>query len=64
MPIKLLTARELAERIDVRYSQVLMLARGGEIPSIKVGAEYYFNLASTVKAIRAKSHAEPIMASA
>lgn len=52
MPPELLTTQELAERIDARPSDILEWVRMGQIPAIKTGRAYYFNLASVVEAIR------------
>jgi len=60
MPIKLLTAPELAEMIDASPDQLLSLAREGMIPSIKVEGRVYFNLAKVVRAIRA-GRPEPVL---
>lgn len=53
MPPILLTARELAARLDVRYDTVLGWARRDEIPSIRDGRNRrLFNLDSVLNALR------------
>ena len=52
MPTILLTARELAERIDVPYDRVLEWARDGSIPSITHERRRYFNMGRVIRAIR------------
>jgi len=58
MPLTLLTARELAEKLGADYHAVLEWARDGEIPSIRVEGRVFFNLARVVNAIRQRQQAE------
>jgi hypothetical protein len=59
MPPILVDSRELAEKLDVDYGDVLELAKSGRIPSIPVGKRKYFNLASVVQALRRETAPEP-----
>lgn len=52
MPPELLTTRELADRLDVQYGDILEWTRDGIIPAIRTGRAYFYNLASVVEAIR------------
>lgn len=56
-PPKLLTPRDLAERLDARYDDVLTWARRGYIPSIKVAGRIYFNLAQVCETLRDRREA-------
>ena len=61
MPPILLSARELADRLDVSYDTILGWARRDEIPSIRDGRNRrLFNLDSVLSALRplASSEAE------
>jgi excisionase family DNA binding protein len=44
MSEKLLTPEQLAERWDVKKSQVYRLAREGRIPVVKIGKYYRFRV--------------------
>lgn len=58
MPPTLLNPRELAERLDCGYDQVLSWTRSGLIPSIKASGRYYYNFSRVVQALHSRS-AEP-----
>jgi excisionase family DNA binding protein len=57
MPPTLLSPRELAERLDSGYGDVLSWARRGLIPSIKTGGRYYFDLTKVVRALHERQGA-------
>jgi excisionase family DNA binding protein len=60
MPPILLTARELAARLDVSYETVLGWARREEIPSIRDGRNrLLFNLDSVLSALRPRAAIDP-----
>ena len=56
MPPVFVNARELAERLDVRYGTVLTWTRRGKIPHVRDGrGRYLFNLGSVMDALRPTS---------
>ena len=59
MPPVLLDARQLAQRLDASYHDVLQWARRDVIPSIKVGGRYYFDLKKVAMALNQRSTASP-----
>jgi len=46
-----LTPRELSDRIDASYEDILSWSRRGVIPSVRVGGRIYFNLGSVMKSL-------------
>ncbi len=54
MPI-IVDGRDLAERLSVRYEQVMEWSRDGEIPSIRCGRRVLFNLDLVLDAMRERS---------
>jgi excisionase family DNA binding protein len=55
MPPIFVDARDLAERLDVRYDTVLTWVRRGKVPHIRDGrGRLLFNLDSVLKALRPK----------
>jgi excisionase family DNA binding protein len=55
MPPVFVNARDLAERLDVRYGTVLTWARRGKIPHVRGGrGRYLFNLDRVMEALRPK----------
>ncbi len=60
MPPVLLTARELAERLDVSYETVLAWARRDEVPHIRDSRNrLLFNLDSVLLALRSGVAIDP-----
>jgi len=60
MPPVLLTARELADRLDVSYETVLAWARRDEVPSIRDSRNrLLFNLDSVLLALRSGAAIDP-----
>ena len=56
MPPIFVDARDLAERLGVRYDTVLTWVRRGKLPHIRDGrGRYLFNLTTVLEAIRQKS---------
>ncbi|HKM56768.1 MAG TPA: helix-turn-helix domain-containing protein [Isosphaeraceae bacterium] len=56
MPPIFVDARELAERLGVRYNTVLTWVRRGKLPHIRDGrGRYLFNLNTVLEALRQKS---------
>jgi excisionase family DNA binding protein len=47
----ILSGRDLAERLGMRYEDVMLLARSGEIPSIRSGRRVAFNLDRVLDAL-------------
>jgi len=63
MPPIFLDARDLAERLDVRYDTVLTWARRGKIPAVRDGrGRLMFNLDSVIETLRQKAP-QPVAAS-
>lgn len=53
MPPIFVNARDLAERLDVRYETVLTWVRRGKVPHVRDGrGRLLFNLDSVLKALR------------
>lgn len=53
MPLVLLDGRGLAQRLGVRYEDVMSWARVGKIPSVKTGrGRVFFNLDLVIDALR------------
>lgn len=59
MPPVLLDARQLGQRLDASYYEVLDWARRDVVPSIKVGGRYFFDLRKVVRALNERSTAAP-----
>lgn len=59
MPPVLLDARQLGQRLDASYFEVLDWARRDVIPCIKVGGRYFFDLKKVVMALNQRSTAAP-----
>lgn len=59
MPPVLLDARQLGQRLDASYYEVLDWARRDIIPSIKAGGRYYFDLKKVLRALNERSTAAP-----
>jgi len=59
MDTELLTARELAERLKIRYHTALDYARRGIIPSVKIGSLIRFRWSDVVAAGKESTEAEP-----
>ena len=59
MPPVLLSARQLAQRLDAQYVDVLHWSRRGMIPCIRVGGRVYFDLKKVARALNQRSTAEP-----
>jgi excisionase family DNA binding protein len=60
MPPVLVSARELARRLTVRYETVLHWAALGKIPSLRDSRNrVLFNLDAVLKALRAEAPTEP-----
>lgn len=55
MPPTLLSPRELADKLDASYEDVLSWTRRGLIPSIKSSGRYYYNFPKVVKALHGGS---------
>ncbi len=56
MPPIFCDARDLAERLSVRYDTVLSWVRRGKIPHVRDGrGRYLFNLNTVLEALRQKS---------
>ncbi len=56
MPPVFCDARDLAERLGVRYDTVLSWVRRGKIPHVRDGrGRYLFNLNTVLEALRQKS---------
>ena len=52
MPLILLDARELADRLEVTPGTIYDWERLGRIPSIRTGRRVMFNLDSVIRALR------------
>ncbi len=61
MPPVLLDARQLGQRLDASYYEVLDWARSDVIPCIKVGGRYYFDLKKVARALNQRATATPEM---
>jgi excisionase family DNA binding protein len=60
MPPILLSARELAQRLDVSYETILSWTHRGKIPTIRDGRNrLIFNLDTVVKSLRDGAPADP-----
>jgi len=56
MPPIIVNARDLAERLEVRYETVLTWVRRGKLPHIRDGCgRYLFNLNTVLETLRQKS---------
>lgn len=64
MPPVLLDARQLADKLDATYEDVLRWARQGLIPSIKTGGKRYFNLNQVAKRLNGHAKTEHAYAGA
>ena len=59
MEESLLTARELAERLKIKYQTVLVYARRGIIPSVKIGTLIRFRWSDVLAAGEKPTEAKP-----
>lgn len=64
MPPVLLTGRQLAERLDASYDDVLSWSRRDIIPSIRVSGRVYFDLKKVLRALNERATAAPEMEAA
>lgn len=55
MPPKFYTPQALADRLGRTYDEVLTWTRLGEIPAIKAGGRYYYDLRKVCEALSSRT---------